>query len=73
VLPETTTFVAKSGPEVVATLSLVPDTALLGLPLECIYGPEVARLRQEGRRPGRGHQPGRRRPGPREFLGVFTA
>src|SRR5437867_95972 len=34
VLPETTTFVAKHGREVVATLTLVMDNFLLGLPME---------------------------------------
>jgi hypothetical protein len=50
VLPGTVTLVASHEGKVVATLSLVPDTALLGLPLECIYGDEIARLRREGRR-----------------------
>src|SRR4051812_17417869 len=31
-LPETTTFVAKCGDRVIATVSQVPDTTLLGLP-----------------------------------------
>jgi hypothetical protein len=73
VLPETTTFVAKHGAEVVATLSLVPDTALLGLPLECIYGPEIAHLRREGRRLGEVTSLADRDLGPREFFRVFTA
>ena len=73
VLPESTTFVAKHDAAVVATLSLVPDTALLGLPLEGLYGPEVARLRQEGRRLAEATSladRGLERP---EFLAVFTA
>lgn len=51
-LPETTTFVAKRGDRVVATLSLVPDTDLLGLPIERIYPAEVEALRRRGRRLG---------------------
>ncbi len=52
VLPDTMTFVAKHGERVVATMSLVPDTALLGLPMECIYGSEVEALRRRGLRLG---------------------
>src|SRR3954449_1606331 len=47
VLPETVTVVAMEGARVVATLSMVPDTALLGLPLESIYPEEVAAFRRE--------------------------
>jgi hypothetical protein len=49
-LPDTAVFVARKAGEVVATLSLVMDNSLLGLPLECIFAPEVHALRQEGRR-----------------------
>jgi hypothetical protein len=49
-LPDTVTFVAREQGRVVATLSLVPDNTVLGLPLERIYGPEVAALRSAGRR-----------------------
>ena len=49
-LPDTTTFVAKTQGRVVATLSLVPDNRLLGLPMETIYGAEITELRQQGRR-----------------------
>lgn len=49
-LPDTTTFVAKHEGKVVATLSLVMDNMLLGLPMESIYGPEVAELRKANRR-----------------------
>lgn len=73
VLPETVTFVAKHGAAVVATLSLVPDTALLGLPLEGIFGPEVALLRREGRRLAEVTSLADQDLGPREFLRVFTA
>jgi hypothetical protein len=51
-LPGTMTVVAKDESRVVATMSLVPDTTALGLPMECIYGREVAALRREGRRLG---------------------
>ena len=73
VLPDTTTFVAKHGATVVATLSLVPDTALLGLPLEGIYGPEVAHLRREGRRLAEVTSLADQGLGHREFLHVFAA
>ncbi|MBV8317279.1 MAG: hypothetical protein JOZ53_20260, partial [Planctomycetaceae bacterium] len=49
-LPTTVTVVAKREGEVVATLSFVPDTELLGLPMESIFGEEIAGLRREGRR-----------------------
>lgn len=58
-LPGTVTFVAKDGDRVVATLSMVPDNDVLGLPMESIYGDEVAALRRENRAARRGHQPGR--------------
>jgi hypothetical protein len=48
-LPESTTFVAKYAGQVVATLSLVLDNYLLGLPMECIYGEEIDALRSAGR------------------------
>jgi hypothetical protein len=50
VLPDSVTMVAAHDGRVVATLSLVPDTALLGLPLEHVYGPEIDRFRRRGRR-----------------------
>jgi hypothetical protein len=50
VLPETVTLVAGRDGRVHATMSLVPDTSLLGLPMEGLHGPEVAALRREGRR-----------------------
>jgi hypothetical protein len=48
-LPDTLIAVAKDGDRVVATLSLIADTTLLGLPLEKIYPAEVAQLRRQGR------------------------
>jgi hypothetical protein len=50
VLPETITLVAEREGRVCATMSLVPDTTLLGLPMESIYGAEIADLRRAGRR-----------------------
>jgi hypothetical protein len=47
-LPDTTLYVARKAGEVVATLSLVMDTPLLGLPLECVFPEEVKALRAEG-------------------------
>jgi hypothetical protein len=49
-LPGTVTLVAVDAGRVVATLSLVPDSADLGLPMERLYGPEITHLRQDGRR-----------------------
>jgi hypothetical protein len=47
-LPDTAVFVAKREGRVVATLSVVPDNWILGLPMECIYGEEVNALRGDG-------------------------
>ncbi|HVA51217.1 MAG TPA: hypothetical protein VNH11_33050 [Pirellulales bacterium] len=44
-LPTTTLFVAVQADEVVATISLIGD-GRLGLPMECVYGPDVQRLRE---------------------------
>jgi hypothetical protein len=49
-LPETVTLIATDRDRVVATLSLVPDSDALGLPMEAIYGSEVAQLRKAGLR-----------------------
>jgi hypothetical protein len=48
-LPDTTVFVAKAENRIVATLTLVPDSRPLGLPLEGLYEDEVNNLRQQGR------------------------
>ena len=50
VLPSTVTLVAKHGDRVVATLSVVPDTELCGLPMESVYRAEIDDLRKVGRR-----------------------
>jgi hypothetical protein len=73
VLPETITVVAMEGARVVATLSMVPDTALLGLPLESIYPEEVADFRREGRRLAEATSLADDGLGPREFIQVFEA
>ena len=44
-LPSTTTFIAKRGDQILATLSLIEDSDL-GLPMEKVHGPEVAGVRQ---------------------------
>jgi hypothetical protein len=71
-LPDTTTFIAKQGESVVATLSLVVDNTLLQLPMECVYGPEVRALRREGRRLGEVTSLADTGLGVREFLQVFS-
>jgi hypothetical protein len=48
VLPKTTTFVAKEGSRVLATLALVQDNNVLGLPIETICPSEINALRHEG-------------------------
>ena len=49
VLPSTVTLVAKHEDRVVATLSVVPDTELCGLPMESVYRAEIDGLRRQGR------------------------
>jgi hypothetical protein len=49
-LPDTVTFVAKEKGWVLATLSLVLDNVLLGLPAEALYSKEIVQLRHTGRR-----------------------
>lgn len=49
-LPDTLTLVAKHHDEVVATLAIVQDNALLGLPMEGVYAEEIQQLRNEGRK-----------------------
>jgi hypothetical protein len=72
-LPGTVTFVAKEGDRVVATLSLVPDNASLGLPLEALYAEEVGRLRDEGRTLAEVTCLAEEGLNPREFMRVFSA
>ncbi len=72
-LPDTTTFVAKHAGHVVATLSVVMDNTLLGLPMECIYAPEIHALRAKGRRLGEVTSLADTGLGVREFLQVFVS
>jgi hypothetical protein len=73
VLPDTVTLVAEREGHVVATMSLVPDTGLLGLPMESIYGPEVAAMRAEGRRMAEAISLADRDLTHRDFMRVFGA
>lgn len=72
-LPDSTLFVAKEAGQVIATLTLVPDNTLLGLPMESLYGSEIAGLRQQGRRLGEATSLAFASLGHREFLQVFTS
>jgi hypothetical protein len=72
-LPGTVTLVAKHEGRVVATLSLVPDTALMGLPMEGIYAPEIAELRRQGRRMAEAISLADMGLSIREFVQVFKA
>lgn len=71
-LPDTTIFVAKREGRVVATFSLVPDNSLLGLPMESLYGAEIADLRKQGRRMAEVTSLAVADLSQREFLQVFT-
>ncbi|WP_435006759.1 N-acyl amino acid synthase FeeM domain-containing protein [Tundrisphaera lichenicola] len=73
VLPGTITVIARDRDQVVATLSMVPDTCLLGLPMESVYPEDLARFRAEGRRLGEVTCLADEGLGHREFLGVFQA
>lgn len=72
-LPDTTVFVAKHADEVIATLTLVLDNTLLGLPMESVYGPEIEQLRQAGRHLVEVTSLADKSLGVREFVPVFTA
>lgn len=72
-LPETRVLVAVSDAHVVATLTLVADNAVLGLPLENLYCPEVYALRKQGRRLVETTSLADRHLGFREFLQVFIS
>jgi hypothetical protein len=71
-LPDTATFVAKLGDQVVATLSVVLDNTLLGLPIERVFGDEVADLRRPGRRLAEATSLADRGLSMREFVPVFV-
>ena len=72
-LPETVILVAKHGDRVVATLSLIPDTTWLGLPMESIYDAEVTQLRRQGRRLAEATSLADASLSLREFVRVFRA
>jgi hypothetical protein len=72
-LPGTVTLVALDQDCVRATLTLVPDSDLLGLPMETIYGPEVAQLREAGLRPAEAISLADNDLTIREFIQVFKA
>lgn len=72
-LPGTVTLVAVHHERVLATLTLVPDSAVLGLPMESIYGPEVAELRAAGLRPAEAISLADTDLAIREFIQVFKA
>ncbi len=72
-LPDTRVFVAEGGGKVLATFTLVPDTYLLGLPMESIYPGEIAQLRQAGRRLAEVTSLAMGDLSLREFLPVFSA
>lgn len=71
VLPGTVTLVAKHREQVVATLSVVPDTKLCGLPLEPVYTEEINGLRDQGRNLAEAMSLADRDLGVREFVRVF--
>ncbi|QDV34773.1 N-acyl amino acid synthase FeeM domain-containing protein [Tautonia plasticadhaerens] len=73
VLPGTITVVAEREGRVVATMSQVPDTSLLGLPMERIYGWEIDQLRSQGLRLAEITSLADRDLSHREFLRVFGA
>jgi hypothetical protein len=74
-LPGTVTLVAVDSAceRVVATLTLVPDSEALGLPMETIYGPEVEQLRRAGLRPAEAISLADSGLSIREFIQVFKA
>jgi hypothetical protein len=72
-LPDTAVLVAKAGERVVATLSMVLDNTLVGLPMESLYGAEIQELRRKGRRLCEVGSLADRDLSPREFIQVFVA
>lgn len=72
-LSDSVVFVAKEKNEVIATLSLVLDNTILGLPMQSIYHHEVDDLRREGRRLVEVTSLSDKGLGLREFLPVFKA
>lgn len=72
-LPTTMVLVAREHGRVLATLSLIMDNPLLGLPSDSIYGSEVDELRCRGRRLCEVGNLADRELSHREFLPVFVA
>jgi hypothetical protein len=72
-LPDTATFVALEGREVLATMSLVLDNTLLGLPAESLYPEEIDGLRRAGRCVVEVTSLADRELSVREFIPVFVA
>jgi hypothetical protein len=71
VLPTTVTVVAVHENQVVATLSVVLDTELCGLPMESVYGAEIDGLRRDGRHVAEATCLADRELGIHEFVRVF--
>jgi hypothetical protein len=72
-LPGTATLVARHGPRVLATLTVVPDNRVLGLPMEAAYAAEVRGLRGQGLRLSEFTGLAARGLAVGEFLAVFKA
>jgi hypothetical protein len=72
-LPDSVTLVAREKGCVLATLSLVVDNTLLGLPADSIYSEEIARLRRAERRIVEVTSLAARELGMDEFLPVLLA
>jgi hypothetical protein len=49
-LPESATFVAKAGPRIIGTFSLIADTKPFGLPMDELYSEELSSVRGRDRR-----------------------
>jgi hypothetical protein len=72
-LPDTATFVALENHEVLATMTLVLDNTLLGLPAESLYPDEIEDLRRAGRCVVEVTSLADRDLSTREFIPVFVA
>jgi hypothetical protein len=70
-LPTTEVFVAKCGGDVISTLTMVADSEM-GLPLESMYGGEVAELRRTGLVLAEMGCLADRRESPARFMKVFS-
>ena len=70
-LLESRVFISKLADEVVATVSLIPDTAEHGLPMDMIYSAELDILRAKGKRIAEVGCLADRRRDPRRFIDNF--